>query len=104
MKRLTLMLSTIAIVSLSVAAHAQTVIKAGHGAQAGHPTQFGLLKFGELVAAKTGGKVKVEVYPDRQLGEEREMVEGLQLGTVDMAVGPTGRPQPSRPRSGGRGP
>jgi len=90
MKRLTLMLSTIAIVSLSVAAHAQTVIKAGHGAQAGHPTQFGLVKFGELVAAKTGGKVKVEVYPDRQLGEEREMVEGLQLGTVDMAVVSTG--------------
>jgi tripartite ATP-independent transporter DctP family solute receptor len=90
MKRLAIALSTVAMFGLSIAAHAQTVIKAGHGAQAGHPTQFGLLKFGELVAAKTGGKVKVEVYPDRQLGEEREMVEGLQLGTVDMAVVSTG--------------
>jgi len=90
MKRLALVLSTIAAIGLSAAAHAQTVIKAGHGAQAGHPTQFGLVRFGELVAAKTGGQVKVEVYPDRQLGEEREMVEGLQLGTVDMAVVSTG--------------
>ncbi|MEO8410876.1 MAG: TRAP transporter substrate-binding protein DctP [Propionivibrio sp.] len=71
-------------------ASAQTVIKAGHGAQAGHPTQFGLLKFAEIVTAKSGGKLKIEVYPDRQLGEEREMIEGLQLGTVDMAVVSTG--------------
>ena len=32
----------------------------------------------------------MDVYPDRQLGEEREMVEGLQLGTVDMTAVSTG--------------
>ncbi|WP_439500316.1 TRAP transporter substrate-binding protein [Bosea sp. (in: a-proteobacteria)] len=90
-KRLAIALSAVAALALSASlSHAQTVIKAGHGAQAGHPTQFGLVKFAELVAAKTGGTVKVEVYADRQLGEEREMVEGLQLGTVDMAAVSTG--------------
>lgn len=90
MKRLALLISAAVGLAFAGAAQAQTVIKAGHGAQTGHPTHFGLQKFAELVAAKTGGKVKVEVYPDRQLGEEREMVEGLQLGTVDMAVVSTG--------------
>ncbi|WP_207457468.1 TRAP transporter substrate-binding protein [Azospirillum sp. SYSU D00513] len=91
------MLSVVSGVLLSALAAAGTaqaageiVIKAGHGAQMAHPTHLGLVKFGELLAAKTGGKVKVEVYPDRQLGEEREMVEGLQLGSVDMAVVSTG--------------
>lgn len=91
MKRFALLVSAVvAGLAFAGAASAQTVIKAGHGAQTGHPTHFGLVKFAELVTAKTGGKVKVEVYPDRQLGEEREMVEGLQLGTVDMAVVSTG--------------
>jgi TRAP-type C4-dicarboxylate transport system substrate-binding protein len=90
MRRLAFALSAAAVLAFGSAANAQTVIKAGHGAQTGHPTQFGLVKLAEIVAAKTGGKVKLEVYPDRQLGEEREMVEGLQLGTVDMAVVSTG--------------
>lgn len=71
-------------------AQAQTIIRAGHGAQSGHPTHFGLVKLAELVEERTDGAVKIEVYPDRQLGEEREMVEGLQLGTVDMVVTSTG--------------
>lgn len=75
-------------IALPVAA--ETVIKAGHGTTTGHPTHFALVRFAELVSEKTKGEVKVEVYPDRQLGEEREMVEGLQFGSVDMAVVSTG--------------
>ncbi len=66
------------------------ILKAGHGAQAAHPTQNGLEKFAELVKERTKGAVEVQVYPNRQLGEERDMVEGLQLGTVDFTVVSTG--------------
>ena len=76
--------------TLALPAAAETVIKAGHGTTTGHPTHFALVRFAELVSEKTDGEVKVEVYPDRQLGEEREMVEGLQFGSVDMAVVSTG--------------
>jgi tripartite ATP-independent transporter DctP family solute receptor len=76
--------------TLALPAAAETVIKAGHGTTTGHPTHFALVRFAELVSEKTNGDVKVEVYPDRQLGEEREMVEGLQFGSVDMAVVSTG--------------
>jgi TRAP-type transport system periplasmic protein len=84
-----LLLSAMAAGGPALAA-GEIVIKAGHGTQTAHPSHLGLVKFAELAAQKTGGAVKVEIYPDRQLGEEREMVEGLQLGSVDMAVVSTG--------------
>ena len=82
--------SVLALIAAS-SAHAQEyTLRAGHGAQSQHPTQYGLEHFAELVAERTDGAVQVDVYPDRQLGEEREMVEGLQLGTVDLTVVSTG--------------
>ncbi|NYZ17075.1 DctP family TRAP transporter solute-binding subunit [Azospirillum sp. RWY-5-1] len=94
MKRTLSLLSGLLLSALAGAGIAQAadeiVIRAGHGTQTAHPSHLGLVKFQELVAAKTNGKVKVQIYPDRQLGEEREMVEGLQLGSVDMAVISTG--------------
>ncbi|MDQ0347574.1 TRAP transporter substrate-binding protein [Ancylobacter vacuolatus] len=81
---------SLAAVPFATPALATTIIKAGHGTQTAHPTHIALQKFAEIVAEKSKGDLKIEIYPDRQLGEEREMVEGLQLGTVDMAVVSTG--------------
>jgi tripartite ATP-independent transporter DctP family solute receptor len=69
---------------------ADFTIKAGHGAQAGHPTHFGLVQLAKVVQEQSNGKLEIKVFPDRQLGEERELVEGLQFGTVDMTVVSTG--------------
>lgn len=81
---------SLAATPFATPAFATTIIKAGHGTQTAHPTHIALQKFAEIVAEKSKGDLKIEIYPDRQLGEEREMVEGLQLGTVDMAVVSTG--------------
>lgn len=43
-------------------------------------------KFQELVEERTGGKVTVEIYPNAQLGDERTLLESMQVGTVDMGV------------------
>lgn len=67
-----------------------TVIKAGHGGQTGHPTHAAMLRMAEELARRTSGRARMDVFPDRQLGEERELVEGLQLGTVDMTAVSTG--------------
>lgn len=61
-------------------------IKVGHVLAPDHPYTMGLNKFAELVAAKTDNKVKVEVFHSSQLGNERDMIEGLQLGTQEMAL------------------
>lgn len=82
--------SALAITAGLSAAHAETVVNIGHGVQTGHPTHIGLMKLAELVQERSNGEVVIKVYPDRQLGEEREMVEGLQLGTVEMTVVSTG--------------
>lgn len=44
------------------------------------------LKFKELVEQRTKGMVKVEIHPNASLGDERTLIEGMQLGTVQMGV------------------
>ncbi|MBZ4688580.1 MAG: dicarboxylate transporter, DctP subunit [Clostridiales bacterium] len=66
---------------------AETInLKVGHVLAPTHPYQTGLEKFAELVAEKTDGKVKVDVFHSSQLGNEREMIEALQMGTLDMTL------------------
>ncbi len=66
------------------------VLKLGHAVAPEHPYHLGAMKFSELVANRTKTKVKIDVYPSTQLGNERDMVEGLQLGTIDLVVTSTG--------------
>ena len=49
-----------------------------------HPMNMALQQFAEGVAERTAGQVKVELFPNSQLGGNEEMVEGVQLGTIDM--------------------
>lgn len=69
-----------------VAAQAPRVLKLGHVLAVDHPYQEGSLKLAELVAAKTNGRITIQVYPNAQLGGERDMVEGLQIGSVDLVL------------------
>ena len=41
-----------------------------------------MYKFKEIVEAETDGSITVEVFPDSQLGGERDIIEGVQLGTI----------------------
>ncbi len=43
-------------------------------------------RFQELVAERSDGKISVEVFPNATLGDERTLLEGMQIGTVDMGV------------------
>ncbi len=61
-------------------------IKIGHVLAQSHPYQIGLEKFGELAAEKSGGKVKVDVFHSSTLGNERDMLEALQLGSQEMVL------------------
>ncbi len=65
-------------------ADAQTVIKFSHVVAPQTPKGKGAEKFKELAEKYTEGKVKVEVYPNSQLYKDKEEVEALQLGAVQM--------------------
>ncbi len=44
------------------------------------------VKFQELVSERTDGAVTIDIYPNASLGDERTLLEGMQIGTVDMGV------------------
>ena len=60
------------------------IIKLGHGLGITHPVHESMLFLAEKVAEKSGGKMIVKVYPNQQLGSERELVELLQIGSLGM--------------------
>lgn len=72
--------------TLCATAHAQQpiVIKFSHVVAEDTPKGKGAIKFKELAEAKTKGRVKVEIYPNSQLYKDREELEALQLGAVQM--------------------
>ncbi|MCM0018361.1 MAG: TRAP transporter substrate-binding protein [Tagaea sp.] len=57
---------------------------------AAQPAYKGLVRMSELVAQKTGNSLRIQYFGDGQLGTEQEMIEGVQLGTIDMYMGSSG--------------
>jgi len=60
--------------------------KMGHAASSKHLFHTGLEIFAEKVDEKTDGQVKIEVYGDRQLGDDKQLLEGLQIGVIEGAL------------------
>jgi tripartite ATP-independent transporter DctP family solute receptor len=72
---------------LSVSAEAQVqerTIRWGHLNNSDHPVSLGVQKFAEILAAKSGGKLKVREFPASQLGNEMQMQSALRGGTQEM--------------------
>jgi tripartite ATP-independent transporter DctP family solute receptor len=87
MKRLFLktVAAAVAVAAFGVA-HAQTrTIKFANQNAKGHPIILGMEKFGEIVEKKSGGKLKVQVFPSGTLGSDQANVSSLQGGTLEMA-------------------
>lgn len=66
------------------AAFAGPTIKFAHVNAVSHAINLSAEKFKELVEARSGGSIKVQVYPASQLGNEKDLAEGVKMGTVDM--------------------
>ena len=71
-------------------AQAKTTLKVGHVFAADHPWQIALNGMAKDVADATNGEVVIQVYPSAQLGGDREVAEGLGLGTIEMGLFGTG--------------
>lgn len=67
-------------------AQEERVIRFGHLNNADHPVSFGVKRFAELLAAKSGGKLKVQEYPASQLGNEMQQQSALQGGIQQMSA------------------
>jgi C4-dicarboxylate-binding protein DctP len=86
MRKLILAAASVAALALIGPASAQSpiVIKFSHVVASNTPKGAAADKFKELAEKYTDGKVKVEVYPNSTLYKDKEELEALQLGAVQM--------------------
>lgn len=66
------------------AAAAQTVLKSSDTHPDGYPTVEGVKYFGELVKERTAGRYSVEVFHSAQLGEEKDTIEQVRSGVIEL--------------------
>jgi tripartite ATP-independent transporter DctP family solute receptor len=80
--------ATIGSIAMTAPGRAQDIqertIRWGHLNNTDHPVSKGVQKFAEIVAAKSGGKLKVKEYPANQLGTEQQQQAALRGGTQEM--------------------
>ena len=93
MRKLIVAAAVAAAVMASGSAMAQSpiIIKFSHVVANDTPKGKGALKFKELAEKYTNGKVKVEVYPNSTLYKDKEEIEALQLGSVQMLAPSTAK-------------
>lgn len=62
----------------------QTVIKLGHGLDVTHPVHKAMERMATRVAETSDGQMRIDIYPNEQLGTQRQCLELLQIGVLDM--------------------
>ncbi|MBC9878715.1 DctP family TRAP transporter solute-binding subunit [Bradyrhizobium sp. INPA01-394B] len=93
MGKLLFAVAAAALALAPVVAEAQSpiVVKFSHVVANDTPKGKGALKFKELAEKYTDGKVKIEVYPNSSLYKDKEEIEALQLGSVQMLAPSTAK-------------
>ncbi len=79
----TWLIGTALALSFSATASAETILKLAY-AENSQPVKDALQYIGKAVEEKTHGEVKIQYFPDSQLGGERELVEMAQVGAIDI--------------------
>ncbi|MTI60358.1 MAG: DctP family TRAP transporter solute-binding subunit [Firmicutes bacterium] len=88
MRRLKSVLVMVLIITIifNMGAVAATTIKLSHVVNEQDGFHIAALKFKELVEERTAGELIIEIHPNAELGDERTLLEGMQMGVIDMGV------------------
>lgn len=81
--------AAVALASLGFPGQAEAqklTAKMGTVVNESHPNTVAMARLGQLVSRRTGGSVEIQVFPSSQLGGEKEMAEGIRLGSVQGAI------------------
>ncbi|WP_412559082.1 TRAP transporter substrate-binding protein [Thalassospira sp. MIT1370] len=82
-----LMLAGVAAMMMgSSAMAAEMTLKLGHLANEQNAWHKAAVKFGEELSSLTDGRIDVQVFPNETLGKEIDLINGMQLGSVDMTI------------------
>ncbi len=88
MKRLVLksIAAAVAVAAFGVAFAQERTLKFTLNGPEGHPAVAGMKKFKETVEAKSGGKIKVNLFYNGTLGSDQAVVSAMKGGTIEMSV------------------
>ena len=81
---LTAVAAALSLATIGAFAQAPIIIKFSHVVAPDTPKGKGADRFKQLVEERSKGRIKVEVYPNSQLYKDKEELEALQLGSVQM--------------------
>jgi len=81
---LSVWLTTFILAGGPTAGFAQKVLRLAETHPQDYPTTKGDYEFARLVKERSNGRIVVEIYHSKQLGEERAVIEQVQLGAIDM--------------------
>lgn len=87
MTQITLILAVASVASLGIAtaAQAQTLLRLNHNNPEDHPTHISMEFMGERFSELTDGAYRIQVFPNAQLGTQRESMELVQSCALEMA-------------------
>jgi TRAP-type C4-dicarboxylate transport system substrate-binding protein len=80
-----MLLGLATLASPSLLAQQKVVWKAADVHPLGYPTVEAIERMGKKLAAATGGRISIQMYPSMQLGGEKEMIEQAQVGALQIA-------------------
>ena len=60
------------------------ILKLAHGLNDSHPVHLGIVEMARLLDEISAGKMTIDIYANGQLGQERDLLELLQIGSLDM--------------------
>jgi len=80
------LIASVALAAAGVATAQDKTIKFATQNPKGHPLVMGMEKFKEIVEAKSGGKLKVNLFPGGTLGSDQANVSAMQGGTLEMVA------------------
>ena len=89
LKRFTLA-AVFVLACVSLASAAEFKLKLGHGAAPDNPRHVIAQEFAKAVGERTNGRVSIEVFPSESLGSDRQMIESLMMGGLDMSINSQG--------------
>lgn len=82
---LSLIAGAVFVAGSSVSAFAATTLKLSHNADRNHPVHKSMEFMAKRAKELSGGDLKIRIYPNAQLGTQRESLELIQNGALDMA-------------------
>ncbi len=86
MKKVLFVMALALLATLSFGADKSVELKFGHYLVESHPAHAAAVAFAAAVESRTGGAVKIVIYPNSKLGSSQEMVEQATLGALDFVI------------------